>query len=109
MVVYREFIHILTVALMILWMSFMLIHTLIIKPVPLQNTAGSFIIVLPGPPVSSLSGFSLLFNQRTNHLFCCVNQTTESWFYYEIYETCKQRDEYTDGTKKESLENKRVE
>lgn len=62
------------------------------------------VLDIPGPPVSSLSGLPVLFYQRTNHLFCCVNQTTESWLHNEVYETCNQTERRAgrmDGKEKE--------
>lgn len=44
-------------------------------------------MAIPCPSVSALFGLSLFFYQRTNNLFCCVNQTTECWLNNEINET----------------------
>ena len=49
------------------------------------------VVIVPGPSVSGLSGLPVLFYQRTNHLFCCVNQNAESRLHDEVYETCNQR------------------
>lgn len=49
------------------------------------------VVVVPGPPVSSLFGLSILFNQRTDHLLCGVDQNAEGRLHDEIYETWQKK------------------
>lgn len=55
-----------------------------------NNSVAVVAVVVPGPPVSSLSGLPVLFNQGINYFLCCVNQNAEGRLNDEVYETCNQ-------------------